>query len=69
MGEHSHDTKHPIKIEDIKVLAQLDNWSRRRIKEAIEIVKNYNFLNRVDDLTISRSWLSNLTKVNLTSKH
>ena len=40
LAEHSQDTKHPIKIEDMKVLAQVDNWSIRRIREVIKIVKN-----------------------------
>ena len=53
--EPSHGTKHPIKIEDMKFLAQVDNWSLRRIREAIEIVKNPNCLNRDADLTISKS--------------
>ena len=63
LAQHSDGTKHPIRIEDMKVLAQVDNWSLRRVREAIEIVKNPNFLNRDDDLTISRSWLHNLTKL------
>ena len=53
-----------IKIEDMQVLAQVDNWSKRRIREAIEIVKNPKCLNRDDGLSISRSWLPNLTKLN-----
>jgi len=64
LAEHSHNTKHPIKVEDMQVLAQVDNWSRRRIREAIEIVKNPKCLNRDDGLSISRSWFPNLTKLN-----
>ena len=64
LAEHSHNTKHPIKIEDMQVLAQVDNWSKRRIREAIEIVKNPKCLNRDDGLYISRSWFPNLTKLN-----
>ena len=56
--------KHPIKIEDMKVLARVDNWSLRGIREPIEIVKNPNFLNRDNGLTITRSWIPNLTKLN-----
>ena len=47
----------------MQVLAQVDNWSRRRIREAIEIVKNPNCLNRDDSISINRSWLPNLTKL------
>ena len=64
LAENSHNKKHPIKIEYMKVLVQVDNWSRRRIREAIEIVKNLSCLNRDDGLTICRSWLMNLTKPN-----
>ena len=60
---HSHGTKHPIKIEDMKVLAHVDNWSLRRIREAIKIAKIPNCLNKDDGLTISMSWLLNLTKL------
>ena len=63
LAEHSHNTKHPIKIEDTQVLAHVDNWSRRRVREAIEVVKNPNYLNKDDGLSISRSWLPNLTKL------
>jgi len=45
LEKHSHNTKHPIKIKEMKILAKLDNWSKRRIKEAIKTIKNSNFLN------------------------
>ena len=63
LAQHSHGTKHPIKIEDMKVLAHADNLSFRRIKDAIEIVKHPNCLNRDDGLIISKSWLPNVTKL------
>ena len=34
LAQHSHGTKHPIKMEDMKVLSQVDNWSLRRVREA-----------------------------------
>ena len=63
LAQHSHGSKHPIRIEDMKVLAQVDNWSLRRVKKAMKIVKHPNCLNRDDGLTISRLWLPNLTKL------
>ena len=51
-------------LEDMQGLAQVDNWPRRRTREAIEIVKNLSCLNKDIDLTISRSWLPELTKLN-----
>ena len=62
-AQHSHGTKHPIRIEDMKVLPHADNWSLRRIREAIEIVKHPNCLNRDYGLTMSRSWLPKVTKL------
>ena len=67
LAQHSHGTKHPIRIEDMKVLAHVDNWSLRRIREAIEIVKHPHCLNRDDGLTISRSWLPNLSQLSQTN--
>jgi len=63
LAQHSHGTKHPIRIEDMKVLPHADNWSLRRIREAIEIVKHPNCLNRDCGLTINRSWLPKMTKL------
>ena len=63
LAQHCHGPKHPIKIEDMKFLPHADNWSLRRIREAIEIVKHPNFLNRDDGLSIGMPWLPNLTKL------
>ena len=63
LAEHSHNTKHPIKMDDMQVLTQVNIWLRRRMREAIEIVKNPNCLNRDDGLSISRSWLPNQSKL------
>jgi hypothetical protein len=40
-----------------KVLLRVDHWSKRWIREAIEISKNPNYLNRDDGLILSRTWL------------
>ena len=63
LAQHSHGPKHPIKIEDMKFLPHGDNWFLRRMREAIEIVKHPNCLNRDDGLTIGMPWLPNLTKL------
>ena len=42
LAQHSHGTKHPIRIEDMKVLSQVDDWSSRRIREAIKIITKRN---------------------------
>jgi hypothetical protein len=45
LAKHSHNTKHPIKIKEMKILVKLDNWSKKRIKEEIKTIKNSNFFN------------------------
>ena len=65
LAQHSYGTKHPIKMEDMKVLAQVDNWSLRRVREVIEIVKNPNCINRDDGLSISKTWIPILIKIRL----
>jgi hypothetical protein len=57
LAEHAHKTKHHIMIEDANVLARVDHWSKRRIREATEISENPNCLNRDDGLILSRTWL------------
>jgi hypothetical protein len=49
--------KHPVKIEDMAILASVDSWSKRRVREDIEIVKIFNCLNHDDGLIISGTWL------------
>jgi hypothetical protein len=45
MAKHLHKTKQSIKIEEDHFMDKIDNWSKRRTIEAIEIVKNANGLN------------------------
>jgi hypothetical protein len=53
LAEHSFSSKHHIHLEDKKILAKEDHFFKRRIKEAIEILKHPNNLNRDNGLEIS----------------
>jgi predicted GIY-YIG superfamily endonuclease len=55
--EHSLTTKHHVCLEDTKILAKEDHLFKRRIREAIEIIKHPNNLNRDNGLEISESWI------------
>jgi predicted GIY-YIG superfamily endonuclease len=57
LAEHSLTTKHHIRLEDTKILAKEDHLLKRRIREAIEIIKNPDNLNRDNGLEISESWI------------
>jgi predicted GIY-YIG superfamily endonuclease len=57
LAEHSLTTKHHICLEDTKILAKEDHLLKRRIREAIEIIKNPDNLNRDNGLEISDSWI------------
>ena len=56
IAEHSQDTNHHICIEDAKIIATEDHYNKRRIREAIEIEKHPQNLNRDDGLALCNSW-------------
>jgi hypothetical protein len=62
LAEHSLTTKHHIRLEDTKILAKEDHLLKRRIREAIEIIKNPDNLNRDNGLEISESWIPLIRK-------
>jgi predicted GIY-YIG superfamily endonuclease len=57
LAEHSLKTKHHICLENTEILAKEDHFFRRRIREALEIMKHPNNMNRDGGLEVSRSWL------------
>ena len=56
IAEHYSETKHNIDWNGSKVLHVEPYYSRRKIKEAIEIRKHPNNLNRDDAYPLSRTW-------------
>jgi len=57
LAEHSSKTKHHVCLEDAKVIAREDNYHKRKIREAIEIMKFRQNLNRDNGSEISGNWL------------
>jgi hypothetical protein len=57
LAEHSNDTKHHMCLKDTKILAKENHYFKRRIREAIEIIKHGNNLNRDGGLEINENWL------------
>jgi hypothetical protein len=57
LANHSNANKHHVFLEDAKILAKDDHYSKHRIREAIEIIKHLDNLNRDECLEISENWL------------
>lgn len=58
IAEHAIDTLHDIRFEDTKILANNKNWSTRKIREAIEILKHPNNFNKDNGYELADTWLS-----------
>jgi hypothetical protein len=56
LAEHSLKTKHHVCLEDTKILAKEDHYYKRRLREALEIIKHPNNINRDGGLEVSRFW-------------
>jgi hypothetical protein len=61
LAEHSDKTKLHICIEEAKILAKVDHYHNRKFREAIEIEKQPNNLNKDDGWKISQNWIPTLT--------
>ena len=57
IAEHSQNTNHQICIEYAKVIAMEYHYNKRRIREAIEIEKHPQNINRHDGLDLCNSTL------------
>ena len=57
LAEHCAKTKHQIRLEDTKIIAKEDHYFKRKFREALEIIKLPNNLNRDGGLEVSTSWL------------
>jgi hypothetical protein len=61
LAEHVEKTKHQVCIEETKVVAKVAQFHHRKFREAIEIEKRPNNLNRDDGWKISRCWIPALS--------
>ena len=60
LAEHVEKTNHHICIEDTKVIATIDHFHHRKLREALEIEKRPVNLNRDDGWNVSRCWITTL---------
>lgn len=56
LTKHVHSSSHYIRMEEAKLVRKEDHHLKRKIKEAIEIEKRKNNLNRDDGLKLSNTW-------------
>jgi len=61
LAEHSSKANHHICIENSKVVAKIDHYHHRKLREAIKIGRNPNNLNRNEGWKISDNWIPTLT--------
>ena len=54
LAEHAEKTNHHICIEDAKVIARIDHFHHRKLREALEIEKRSINLNRDDGWSVRR---------------
>ena len=57
LAEHRDKYKHHICIAEAQVVARVSHFHHRKLREALEIEKRPNNLNREDGWIISRSWV------------
>ena len=57
LAEHAEKTKHQMCIEEAKVTAKVVQFHHRKFREAIEIERRPNNLNRDDCWKISSCWI------------
>jgi hypothetical protein len=53
--EHSQDTGHLICIENANIIARMDHYGKRKVREALEIELNDN-INRDEGFKIKETW-------------
>ncbi|XP_053989899.1 uncharacterized protein LOC128882340, partial [Hylaeus volcanicus] len=58
VAEHFYRTNHVIEFDKANVLASIDNYQQRVIREAIEIVKQPQNFNKEDGYKLSKLWHS-----------
>ena len=64
LAEHSSKTKHHMCLEDARVIARKDNYHKRKIREATEIMKFPQNLNRDNGSEISGNWFPLIRQIN-----
>ena len=55
LPEHSEKSKHHICLEETSMIAKENHYNKRRFKEALEIIKHPNNLNRDSGFEVSKN--------------
>ena len=63
LAKNSHNTSHHVCIENTSLISREDNYNKRRIREAVEIEKMNNNLNKDDGLKLSNTWKHLINKI------
>jgi len=63
LAEHSSKTKHHLCVENTSIVAREENYHRRKIREALEIMKHPHNLNRNSGIQINSSWFPLIIKI------
>jgi hypothetical protein len=56
LAKHSNDSKHQIFLEKSNIIAKIDHYTKRKIREAMEIEKHPANLNKDDGWRLRKSW-------------
>ena len=65
LAKHYAKTKHQICLENTKILAKENHYFKRKFREALEIIKHPNNLNRDGGLEVNTNWLPSILKTKL----
>ena len=63
LAENSHSIYHHVCIKKASLISREDNYNKRRIREAVEIEKTNNNLNKDDGLKLSNTWKTVINKI------
>ena len=63
LAGHSHKTTHLICMGEEKLIAKEEHYVKRKVREAIEIVKNSHTLNIDDGWKLSNTWMPILNQL------
>ena len=63
LANHSHKTTHLICMGEAKLIAKEEHYFKRKVREAIDIVKNSHTLNKDDGWKLSNTWMPILNQL------
>ena len=56
LPKHAQKTKHHVWLEHARIITREYNYEKRRIMEALEIMKHHHNLNMDGDIDINNNW-------------